>query len=132
MKKPASTARNAVTHGIFVTAYNTAPLSPFTQLAKGVLGDHLGDEIAADLARAEGRNFRCQAATQHQSESVEACLTNMQFISSAGIQQLDEELRSLNRLLKYQSDSLIKVRKHRIEILNAGEGIELSRRVRDA
>ncbi len=56
----------------------------------------------------------------------------MQFISDAGIQQLDEELRRLNRLLKYQGDSLIKVRKHRIEILNAGEGIELSHRVWDA
>jgi len=132
MKAPSSTAKNAVKHGIFVAVGGQAPPSAFAQFAKVVLGEQFGPEAAADLYRAEEQSRRSHTAALDQAMSVEACLGNMQILSDAHANQLDEEIAKLNRLLRYQSDSLNALRKRRIEVLNAAEGIELSSRVKDS
>ncbi|MEY4890182.1 MAG: hypothetical protein RIQ75_1312 [Pseudomonadota bacterium] len=131
MKKPSATAKNAVKHGVFAAQSGQTAPSAFAQLATVVLGDQFGPEAADDLARAEGQNRRSHAAALHQAMSVEACLANIQVFSDSGPHQLNEELCKLNRLLRYYSDSLNTLRKRRIEVLNAAEGIQLSRRARE-
>lgn len=139
MAKHRATAENAVTHGIFRQYLPPAPPSPFAALALAALPGPPGEDMADDLMRAECRTLRCRAALIDETRALEALLSAPPLLSKTGQAEIDmtldmvlsaaltETLRKLTRLLRYQNQSLTALRKTRIAILNAAEGISSRR-----
>lgn len=131
MAKPRATAQNAVTHGIFHQDLLPAAPTPFAALALTVLPGRFGKDMADDLMRAERQTARCRVAILDKSRALGALFDAPPFqgpddqaeIETGLDKALHDTLRQLTRLLSYQNQSLTALRKTRIAILNAAEGL---------
>lgn len=126
--KRSPTAGNAVKHGLFVKYDNAAALAVLRQPAHFASDDPMDQEAATDLARAEANSRHCGSAVLHQLLAIEALISAAAPLAAPI--SLDKELRTLTRLLRYQSESSNGLRKRRIDVLNAAEGIFVPRRLR--
>lgn len=123
MKKPHATAMNALKHGLFRQVDHPMTRSAFAFLAEKTVPGRLGQELAADIMRAEIQTARCRATVLHHTQAIEALFAEARFSSDDPATRIDEALGQLTRLLRYQNDSLTTLRKSRIAILNAAEGL---------
>jgi hypothetical protein len=122
------TAGNAVKHGIFVKSDSAAAVAVLRQPPHFASDDPMDQEDANDLARAEANSRHCGSAVLHQLLALEALIAAA--APFAAPISLDKELRTLTRLLRYQSESSNRLRNRRIDVLNAAEGIFVPRRLR--
>lgn len=119
--------QNAVKHGLFVTLSVCPAPSAFGDLARQVLPAHRAEMAAQEVAAAEERARRCRAVVADHL-AVLAQLTEASAWDAALCpEDIDAGLRDLQRLLRYQADCISQLRKSRLAILNAAEGLELGR-----
>lgn len=128
MKSPYSGRKNALTHGIFMTAPPSGEPSAFGNLARLILPAGEAEEAAAAVEAAEAQLARCHTVIEESlselAELLEASMGDPAFASL----EIEGKLRDFDRLLCYQAGVVGKLRKSRIAILNAAEGIRIDHR----
>lgn len=116
---------NALKHGLFRQVDPPTARSAFASLAEKTVPGPLGQELATDIMRAEFHTARCRASVLHHVQAIETLFAEAPFRTDDLAPRIDEALRQLTRLLRYQNDSLTALRKSRIAMLNAAEGLTL-------
>lgn len=123
MAKRRAAADNARKHGIFAQDNLAVRPSALADYAGSVLRGPFGEEMAFELKRAEIQNVRCQVVSFETLASMEKFLADTPILSDRNLQAFLTELHGLRRIMRYQNDAISSVRKCRIRVLNAMEGV---------